>query len=113
MPVGGLNLNPEIKAIVVIAGKQHLVYKGLKIECEKIEGEIGTELNFNQVLSLMHANGQCEFGKPVLNKTVVGTIQKQYRSKKIIVFKKIRRHRYQRKQGHRQNITVIEITDII
>ena len=57
------------------------------------------------------ANGK--IGAPVVEgASVAGEIVKQTRGEKIIVFKKIRRHGYRRKKGHKQSLTVVKITDI-
>lgn len=104
-------LDSSISAIVKIAGQQHMAYKGLKIECQKIHAEVGQELIFNDVLALFTPN-KAEFGKALAGKQVVAKVVEHYRDKKIIIYKKIRRHGYQRKAGHRQNVTVLEVIKV-
>ena len=95
-------------AIIKTGGKQYKVQKDSVIIVEKIEGEIGSKVNFDQVL--MAAD---KIGTPVVEgASVTGEIVKQARGEKVIIFKKIRRHGYRRKQGHKQSLTVVKITDI-
>lgn len=99
------------KALVNIQGKQHLVYPGAKIECEKVDYELGSELAFDQVLCVLDG-AKTEFGAPYIKKTVTAKVIEHYRDRKVIIFKKLRRHGYQRKRGHRQNVSVLEIMSI-
>ena len=95
-------------AIIKTGGKQYKVQKDSVIIVEKIEGEIGTKVNFDQVLMAGD-----KIGTPVVEgASVTGEIVKQARGEKVIIFKKIRRHGYRRKQGHKQSLTVVKITDI-
>ena len=58
-------------------------------------------------------NGDLQVGSPlVVGSSVEATVVEQIRDKKIIVFKKKRRHNYRRKIGHRQDLTLIKITNI-
>lgn len=95
-----------VYSIVNMGGKQHKVYEGAKITCELLKAEIGQEIVIDKVL--MHVNN----GKIDLDcegRTVKVQILDHVRERKIIVFKKIRRHRYQRKHGHRQNKTIVQV----
>ena len=95
-------------AVIKTGGKQYKVEKDSVIVVEKLAGNAGDKVSFDEVLM---ANGQV--GAPVVKgASVSGEIVKQTRGKKIIVFKKIRRHGYRRKQGHKQSLTVVKITDI-
>ena len=95
-------------AIIKTGGKQYKVQKYSVIIVEKIEGEIGSKVNFDQVLMAGD-----KIGTPVVEgASVTGEIVKQARGEKVIIFKKIRRHGYRRKQGHKQSLTVVKITDI-
>lgn len=95
-------------AIVKAGGKQHTVRNGDVIKINKIEGNAGDVITLNEVLA---ANGKV--GTPLLdNVTVKAEILEQGRDKKIIIFKKKRRQNYRRKNGHRQYITTLRITDI-
>ena len=99
-------------AIVKTGGKQYKIHEGDIIRVEKIEGNIGNLVSFDQVL--MFSDGEnTSIGKPVLdNVAVKGHIVEQGKEKKIIVFKYKRRKRYRRKQGHRQQFTAIKIDQI-
>ena len=99
-------------AVVATGGKQYKVREGEILRIEKIEGEVGSPVNFDRVL--MFSNGtDVTLGQPVVDGAVVsGTILEQGRNKKIIVFKYKRRKRYRRTQGHRQSFTDVKIGSI-
>ncbi|MGD8981920.1 MAG: 50S ribosomal protein L21 [Desulfobacterales bacterium] len=99
-------------AIVKTGGKQYKIHEGDIIRIEKIDGNIGNPISFDQVL--MFSDGEnTSIGQPILdNVTVKGHIVEQGKGKKIIVFKYKRRKRYRRKQGHRQQFTAIKIDQI-
>lgn len=107
-----LCLNNKVKkmyAVIKTGGKQYKVASGDILKLEKVAGEEGKEVVFNEVLALGET-----FGTPlVAGASVKATVLKQAKDKKIIVFKKKRRQNYRRKNGHRQNITLVKITDII
>ncbi|MBQ9089849.1 MAG: 50S ribosomal protein L21 [Alphaproteobacteria bacterium] len=95
-------------AVVKTGGKQYKVTKDSVIIVEKLAGEAGTSVNFEEVLMVGD-----KVGTPfVEGATVCGEIVKQTRGEKVIIFKKIRRHGYRRKKGHKQDLTVVKITDI-
>ena len=99
-------------AVVATGGKQYKVEEGEVLRFEKLTGEIGDEVTFDQVL--MVSDGEdVRIGQPVVEgATVKGSIVEQGKNKKIIVFKYKRRKRYRRKQGHRQPFTAIKISAI-
>jgi len=99
-------------AIIASGGKQYKVSEGEIIKLEKIPGEVGSPVSFDQVLLL--SNGEdVKVGRPVLeNVRVEGHILNHARHKKIIVFKYKRRKGYRRKRGHRQYYTAIKIDRI-
>ena len=95
-------------AVIKTGGKQYKVASNDVIKIEKIAGEAGSEVVFNEVLAMDET-----VGTPfVSGASVKGTIVKQAKDAKVIVFKKKRRHNYRRKNGHRQNITIVKITDL-
>ena len=95
-------------AVIKTGGKQYKVTSGDDVKIEKIAGEEGSEVTFNEVL----ACGET-IGTPlVAGASVKATILKQARAAKVIVFKKKRRQNYRRKNGHRQSITLVKITDV-
>jgi len=99
-------------AIVKTGGKQYKVQEGDILRVEKLPGEVGSEISFEDVL--LFSDGETvTVGQPkVENVTVNGHIVAQDKSKKIIVFKYKRRKRYRRKQGHRQHFTAVQIDRI-
>ena len=95
-------------AVIKTGGKQYKVQKDSVIIVEKLAGQAGDAVSFGEVLM---ADGK--IGTPTVAGAVVsGQIVKQTRGEKVIVFKKIRRHGYKRKQGHKQDLTIVKITDI-
>ena len=99
-------------AVIKTGGKQYRVGEGDLLRVEKINGEIGEVVEFEEIL--MIANGErVEIGRPVLNDSkVVGEIVEQGKGKKVIVFQSKRRKGYSKKQGHRQQYTVLKIKEI-
>lgn len=98
-----------MKAVIKVGGKQHLVSVGDAIYTEKLDGNQGDIVKFNEVLMLGD-----KIGNPYLEGvTVEGKIEKQGKQKKIVVFKYKSKDRSNRKtQGHRQPYTKVEITKI-
>jgi len=99
-------------ALIKTGGKQYRVAEGDTLRVEKIEGEVGEVVEFEEVL--MIANGErVEIGRPMLKDSkVVGEIVEQGKGEKIIVFKSKRRKGYRKKQGHRQQYTALRIKEI-
>lgn len=95
-------------AIFVTGGKQYRAAEGDTIYVEKLAGEAGQEVVFDQVLLVGD-----KVGTPyVEGAKVTGTIEKQGRGKKIIVFKYKSKKNYHKKQGHRQAYTKVVINSI-
>ncbi len=100
-------------AIVEIAGKQFRVAKDMKIKVPLLDTEPGKSVDFDRVLLFEDDKGEVKLGKPVIGDTSVSArVIEHGRDPKVIVFKKKRRKGYQKKQGHRQNFSLIEITGI-
>ena len=95
-------------AIVRTGGKQYRVAAGDKIVVEKIDGEAGASITLGDVLLA----GEGSELKPTDGLTVAAEIIAQAKADKVIVFKKRRRHNYRRKNGHRQNHTILKIVSI-
>ena len=95
-------------AVVRTGGKQYRVAEGDVITIEKIAGEAGDSVSFDDVLMA----GEGAKLKDTKSLTVSGEIVEQGRGEKVIIFKKKRRHNYRRKNGHRQMLTQIKITAI-
>jgi large subunit ribosomal protein L21 len=100
-------------AVIKTGGKQYRVAANDTIEIEKLTGSAGDNVEFTDVL--MVSNGDAvEWGAPVVEgATVVGEIVGQIRGPKIVIFKKRRRKHYRRKNGHRQDLTSVRITEIL
>ena len=95
--------------------KQYKVSKGdfIKLPRQKsLKKE--DSIKFDKILFIKSENGDLQVGSPlVTGSSVEATVIEQIRDKKIIVFKKKRRHNYRRKIGHRQDLTLIKITNIL
>lgn len=99
-------------AVIKTGGKQHRVSEGEMLSVEKIVGNKGDEVVFNEVL-MVAKEGDVRIGTPVLvGAKVIGEILAQTKSKKINVFKMKRRKGYHKKTGHRQQLTSMKIKAI-
>ena len=99
-------------AVIRTGGKQYRVEEGDVVKIEKIDGERGSELTFDDVL-LVGNDDETHVGTPTVSgASVSGTIVEQDRDKKIVVFKFRRRKNYIRKQGQRQSYTRVRINGI-
>ena len=99
-------------AVVKSGGKQYKVQEGDICRVEKLSGDLGAEITFEDVL-LFSDGENVQVGTPRLdNVTVKGTVVEQGQARKIIVFKYKRRKRYRRKQGHRQQYTAVKVDSI-
>ncbi len=99
-------------AIFEFGGKQYKVHKGETLKVEKIEGD-AKEIFFDKVLLISEQNKETLIGTPFvkgffIHAKVIETIK----DKKVLIFKKKRRHNYRRKIGHRQILTVVKIIEI-
>jgi len=99
-------------AVIATGGKQYKVEKGETLRVEKLSGEVGDEISFDNVL--MFSDGEdVKIGQPAVeNVAVRGHIVEQGKTKKILVFKYKRRKRFRKTQGHRQQYTAIKIDSI-
>jgi large subunit ribosomal protein L21 len=95
-------------AVVRTGGKQYRVAAGDKIAVEKLAGEAGDTITLGDIL-LAGDGDKIEDASKV---TVSAEIIAQAKSEKVVVFKKRRRHNYRRKNGHRQMMTLLRITDV-
>ena len=95
-------------AIVRTGGKQYRVAAGDKIVVEKLDGDAGSSISLTDILLA----GEGSELQSVEGLTVSAEIIAQAKADKVIVFKKRRRHNYRRKNGHRQQHTILKITAI-
>jgi large subunit ribosomal protein L21 len=108
-------MNTRIKMFAVIktGGKQYKVAAEDEIVVMTLPGEAGTGVTFDEVLSFSDG-GATEIGTPfVAGASVAAEIVEQKRGPKVIAFKKRRRQNSRRKRGHRQDLTVVRITEIL
>lgn len=99
-------------AIFQTGGKQYQAIEGKTVAVEKIEGEAGKKITFNEVLMRKTGDEQFEIGAPFIKTPVVASIVKQTKGPKVIAFRFKRRHKVRVKRGHRQMITVVRIEAI-
>ena len=98
-------------AIIETGGKQIKVEVDSKIYIEKLDAEVGSEVTFDKVV--MIGGEKTKFGTPyVKGATVVATVEKQGKEKKVLVFKYKSKNNYRRLQGHRQPYTCVTIKAI-
>lgn len=99
-------------AIVETGGKQYRVSEGSEIDIEKIDAEVGSQVELDRVL-LVRKDGETRVGTPVVEGArVIGRVRRQDRGKKILVFKYKPKKRYRRRQGHRQAFTRVLVEKI-
>jgi large subunit ribosomal protein L21 len=96
-------------AVIKTGGKQYKVAAGEKIKIEQIAVDVGQEITIDQILAV--GNGaDLKIGTPlVAGASVVATVVAHGRHDKVRIFKMRRRKHYQKRQGHRQNFTEIQI----
>jgi large subunit ribosomal protein L21 len=100
-------------AVIQTGGKQYRVSQGDLITIEKLEGAAGDRIELNSVL-MVGEGDQVTVGRPWLEQArVVGTIVRQERGPKVLIYKHTRRKGYQKRQGHRQSQTLLRVTDIV
>ncbi len=95
-------------AVIKTGGKQYRVSKDDVIAVEKVDGDDGETVVFDNVLMLGDKIGAPQ----VADAKVVGEVLRQFRDDKKIIFKKRRRKHYRRRNGHRQYLTLVKITDM-
>ncbi|MFD0764988.1 50S ribosomal protein L21 [Mucilaginibacter lutimaris] len=98
-------------AIVSIAGQQFKVAKDQQIFVHRLQGDEGANIEFDNVL-LAENEGKFKLGSDLSGAKVSAKIVSHLKGDKVIIFKKKRRKGYQKKNGHRQQFTKIEITGI-
>ena len=97
-----------MKAVIMTGGKQYYVSEGDVIYVEKLDLEEGAKVDFEQVLMVDN-----KVGTPYLDGAkVTGTVVKNGKNKKVVVYKYNAKKKYRKKQGHRQPYTKVEIKSI-
>jgi large subunit ribosomal protein L21 len=95
-------------AVVRTGGKQYRVAAGDKIAVEKLAGEAGDTITLGDVLLAGEGETLSDAAKTVVSAEIIA----QAKSEKVLVFKKRRRHNYRRKNGHRQQMTLLRIVAV-
>ena len=95
-------------AVVRTGGKQYRVAAGDKIAVEKLAGEAGDTVTLGDVLLAGEGDALADAAKVTVSAEIIA----QAKSEKVIVFKKRRRHNYRRKNGHRQQMTLLRIVAV-
>ena len=99
-------------AIVDFKGKQYKVEKGAVLKVDRIDAEPGSPLDIDSVVLV--SGETVKVGSPYVSGVkIAATVEAHEKAKKIIVFKYKPKKDYRRKQGHRQQYSVIKIQDII
>ncbi|MGH4051027.1 MAG: 50S ribosomal protein L21 [Clostridium sp.] len=99
-------------AVLVTGGKQYRIQEGDVLFVEKLNAEVETTVEFNEILAVGKEDGLV-VGKPLVEgATVVAKVLAQGKAKKVVVFKFKRKLDYRKKQGHRQAYTKIQIEKI-
>lgn len=95
-------------AVVRTGGKQYRVAAGDKIVVDRMDGEAGASVTLGDVLLA----GEGSELRDAAGLTVAAEIVAQAKGEKVIVFKKRRRHNYRRRNGHRQQHTILKIVSV-
>ncbi|WP_428268183.1 50S ribosomal protein L21 [Haliangium sp.] len=100
-------------AVIQTGGKQYRVSAGQTVTVERLAGEVGDSVEFDDV-RLVAKDGSVSVGTPQIEGAkVTGKIVEHGRGTKLIVYKFKRRKNYRRRNGHRQGFTTVEIGDVL
>jgi large subunit ribosomal protein L21 len=103
---------PDMYALIKTGGKQYKVAAGEKIKVEQIAADVGQEITIDQVLAV-GSGTDLKIGTPLVSgATVVATVLAQGKHDKVRIFKMRRRKHYQKRQGHRQTYTELQISAV-
>ena len=101
-------------AILETGGKQYKVQTGDVIEVERLDGEVGAQVELGRVLMLAADDDSPTFGNPAIEGArVFGEVVEQGKGEKLIIFKYKPKVRYRRKTGHRQVVTRVRVGNIV
>ena len=110
--LGGFTERADMYAVIKTGGKQYKVAAGEKIKVEQIAADVGQEITIDQVLAI-GAGADLKVGTPLVSgASVKATVVAQGRHDKVRIFKMRRRKHYQKRQGHRQAFTELEISAV-
>lgn len=98
-------------AIIATGGKQYKVSEGDVINVEKLSGEAGATVKFDDVLAV-NKDGKVVVGADVSGASVTASVVKQAKAKKVVVYRYKRKTGYHKKNGHRQQYTQVKIEKI-
>ena len=96
-------------AVIRTGGKQYRVTPNAVLTVEKLDAEAGATITFHDVLAIGGEAGLTLGAPTVPGVSLTATVLEQKRGEKVIIFKKRRRQNSRRKNGHRQNLTVLRI----
>jgi large subunit ribosomal protein L21 len=100
-------------ALVDIKGKQYKAEKGATLQVDKLDREKGESVEFDSVL-MVGGTEKVKVGNPyVKGVKIQAVLEDQIKDKKIVVYKYKRRKGYHKKQGHRQQYSIIRVEDIV
>lgn len=100
-------------ALVDIKGKQYKAQKGATLQVDKLDREKGESVEFDSVL-MVGGTEKIKVGNPyVKGVKIQAVLEDQIKDKKIVVYKYKRRKGYHKKQGHRQQYSIIRVEDIV
>ena len=99
-------------AVIKTGGKQYRVVAGQKLKIEQIAADIGQQITLTEVLAVGSGESLVVGAPLVSGASVVAKVLSQGRHDKVRIFKMRRRKHYQKRQGHRQNYTEIQIETV-
>ena len=100
-------------AVIKTGGKQYKVAKGDVLRVEKLNAAAGEMISFDQILMVSDDQGTTVGTPRIAGAEVKATVLEQIRDDKVIVFKKRRRKNSRRKNGHRQALTILRVTEVL
>ena len=101
-------------ALIEFKGRQYKAEKGAVLQVDKIDAEPGTKLDIDSVLLISKGETDISVGNPyVAGVKVSAVVESHTRGRKIIVFKYKSKKDYRRKHGHRQEYSIIRVSDIL
>ena len=99
-------------AVIKTGGKQYRVESGAQVRVESLVADVGAAVSFDEVL-LVGGGDTVKVGAPLVSGAKVkATVVSHGRGEKVKIFKMRRRKHYQKHQGHRQNYTAVQVSEI-